>query len=779
MRTVFIFCAYFCLYASATAQKFTVSGTVKDKDSGENLIGANVYNSPSSQGTAANVYGFFSLTLAKDSVRIRISYVGYEPQNFVFLLKKDTVIKAELKSTLLEEVVVSSSEDEAIQQRTSMGTIDLPVAQIKAMPAFMGEVDVLKVLQLMPGVQSGSEGSSGLYVRGGGPDQNLMLLDGVPVYNASHLFGFFSVFNADAINHVELIKGGFPARYGGRLSSVVDIRMKEGNTKALKGEGSVGLIASKLTLEGPINSKTSFIISGRRTYIDLLARPFMSSAQLFGYYFYDLNVKINHRFNDRNWLYLSTYAGEDKGWTQTKTDNMEGNEQVHKDERASLKWGNIITALRWNHIFNDKLFSNLTATYSRYNFGVQGSYSENDTNLSTNETTYSDYRAAYTSGIRDLGLKLDFDYIPAPAHYIRFGAHATRHLFTPGILGYHSQTQTDTTYGAQRIFTNEYLAYVEDDLLVTDRLKVNVGVNASASQVAGTTFSSIQPRISARYLLNANVSLKASYAQMVQYLHLLTNAGIGLPTDLWVPATPLAGPERSAITSIGAAYNVNSKYEFSVEGYYKTMTGLIEYKNGASYLNIDRDWQNKIEIGDGESHGAEVFLQRKTGRLSGWIGYTLSWTNRTFANLNNGKTFPYRYDRRHDVSIAMMYKVKEGRDISLTWVYGSGNAVSLPVSKYQSAGAADIMMSNSYRSIEYYDSRNGYRMNAYHRLDLSYNWTKKKKWGERTWSLSVYNVYNHQNPFFINREQNSSGMQKFVQYSLFPIIPSIAYRFKF
>ena len=751
---------------------------MKDKDSGESLIGANVYDTRSSQGTSTNAYGFFSLTLMHDSVSIRMSYVGYEPQDIIFPLKKDTVINAELKSAMLQEVVVSSSDDEKIQQRTSMGTIDLPVTQIKALPAFLGEVDVLKVLQLMPGVQSGTEGSSGLYVRGGGPDQNLMLLDGVPVYNASHLFGFFSVFNADAINRVELVKGGFPARYGGRLSSVVDIRMKEGNTKGVKGEGSVGLISSKLTVEGPINSKTSFIISGRRTYLDLLARPFMSSTQ-FGYYFYDLNVKINHRFNERNWLYLSTYAGQDKGWAESKSDNLDGNTQIHKDQSGSLQWGNVITALRWNHIFHDKLFSNLTATYSRYNFDVRLGYTENDANLTTNETTYSNYETAYTSGIRDVGVKLDFDYIPAPAHYIRFGTQATRHLFTPGILSYRSQTQSDTTYGAQRTFTNEYAAYVEDDLLLTNRLKINVGVNASALQVDGTTFSSVQPRLAARYLLNANVSLKASYAQMTQYLHLLTNAGIGLPTDLWVPATPLVGPEHSSITSIGMAYHVNSKYELSIEGYYKNMTGLIEYKNGASYLNIDHDWQSKVEIGDGESHGAEIFLQRKTGRLSGWIGYTLSWTNRTFANLNDGKTFPYRYDRRHDISIALMYKIKEGRNISLTWVYGSGNAVSLPVSKYQSAGAAGIMISNSDRPTDYYEGRNGYRMNAYHRLDLSYNWTKKKKWGERTWSLAVYNVYNHKNPFFINREQTSNGSLKFVQYSLFPIIPSIAFRFKF
>ena len=766
----------------AQAQRFTISGTLTDHASGENLIGGSIYNVKSGQGTTTNTYGFYSITLENDSVHLRISYVGYASLDLKFLLSRDTTLAIGLTAgSTLQEVVVRGTKEDRIQESTRMGTIDVPIEQIKSMPALLGEVDVLKVLQLLPGVSAGSEGSSGLYVRGGGPDQNLILLDGVPVYNASHLFGFFSVFNADAINRVELVKGGFPARYGGRLSSVVDISMKEGNSQELKGEGSIGLVASRLTLEGPIiKNRTSFIVSGRRTYIDFISRPVIKNQtngkESGGYYFYDLNAKINHRINDRNRIYLSAYLGDDKAYYHGKHSYSypEYTETGHED--LGLQWGNVTTALRWNSVVSKKLFSNVTATYSRYRFLI---YAESESKIVEYGEPRDEYfHTEYNSGIRDYAIKIDFDYMPAPDHYIKFGGQAIQHAFTPGVLAYNETHQADTTLGATKTSANEVFMYVEDDFMITNKLKVNMGVHASGFLVENKFYASIQPRLAARYLLTPEFSLKASYAKMTQYIHLLSNVGIGLPTDLWVPSTAKVKPEQSYIASIGGAYNLNNNYEFSIEGYYKKMEGIIEYKEGANYLNIETDWQEKVEAGVGESYGAEFFVQKKTGRLSGWIGYTLSWTNRAFPNINEGRTFPYKYDRRHDIEIAAAYKWKN-KELAATWVYGTGNAITLPQSTYLGGGDPVSGYYENPGTIKYYGERNSFRMRAYHRLDLSYTTTKTTKWGERSWVIALYNLYNRKNPFFLDISEDRKGQKKFVQYSLFPIIPSISLRFNF
>jgi hypothetical protein len=782
MKGVFFLILTFTSLLSS-AQKFTVSGTVKDAGTGESLIGASIYNIGNGAGTTSNNYGLFSITVPKDTVTLRISFVGFETAIHKFFLTKDTTLSVVLVSgTQLQEVVVEGQAEE-IQESSRMSTIDIPVSQIKAMPAFLGETDVLKVLQLLPGVQSGSEGSSGLYVRGGGPDQNLILLDGVPVYNASHLFGFFSVFNADAINHVELVKGGFPARYGGRLSSVIDINLKEGNNQKIKGEGSIGLIASRLTVEGPIKKdRTSFIISGRRTYIDILARPLIKNAtkgeEQGGYYFYDLNAKINHKINDNHHLYLSTYTGDDKAFARSKYQSQQGTSSDGYKYEAGLKWGNITSALRLNSLLSNKLFSNATLSYSRYRFGVSA-YSENWTQT-PDTTSRSIFGTKYVSGIQDFAGKLDFDYIPTPNHYVKFGGQVIRHLFTPGVLSFHTNEteKSDTTFGGKKTYATEFYLYAEDDFLITPKLKINAGLHASGFSVQNRFYRSLQPRVSGRYLISDNLSWKASYAQMTQFIHLLSNVGIGLPTDLWVPATAKVGPEHSYLTSTGFAYNIRKKYEFSLESYYKKMTGLIEYKEGADYLNTEEDWQNKVESGKGWSYGTELFLHKKTGKLNGWLGYTLSWTNRKFPNINQGKTFPYRYDRRHDVEIAVNYDWKPNRNFSMVWVYGTGTAITLPKSSYtQLSERTNFFPAES--SIQYYDGRNSYRMRAYHRLDLSYTTSKKTKWGERSWTIAVYNVYSRRNAFFMDINYDKQGNKRFMQYSLFPILPSIAYRFKF
>ncbi len=769
---------------AVVGQNHTISGYIKDKASGESLIAANVFNKTDLKGTTTNTYGFYSLTLPQDSITLVVSYVGYTSVESTFYLDKDIELNIELASSIeLDEIVITAEEE--IQQQTQMSAVTVKVKQIQALPSLMGEVDVLKVLQLLPGVQSGTEGSSGLYVRGGGPDQNLILLDGVPIYNSSHLFGFFSVFNADAINNVELIKGGFPARYGGRLSSVIDISLKEGNTKEFKGTATIGLIASKITLEGPIKKdKTSFIVSARRTYIDILARPLIKAQNdgnlVAGYYFYDLNAKINHKFSNKDRLYLSGFLGKDKAYSRYKDSYVDAGTTTEYRDEFGLNWGNAIAAVRWNHLFTPKLFSNLTLTYSKYNFVVSG---ENESKVIDSSGTKTDlFSIQYDSGIEDFAAKLDFDFIPNPNHYVRFGINGINHSFNPGVLAYKS-TDVDTVAGSFQTKAFEFATYIEDDFKVSEKLKINGGVHFSGFKVENEFYTSVQPRVALRYLLNSSIAIKASYAQMAQFIHLLTNSGIGLPTDLWVPSTDRVKPQTSFQYALGIAKTFNKSYELSIEGYYKEMDNLIEYKDGASFTSVNKDWQDKIETGSGTSYGAEVFLQKKLGKITGWVGYTLSWSNRQFDNINFGKEFPYRYDRRHDVSITSIYKINDRVELAAVWVYGTGNAVSLPTKSYLINGAdqSGYDYGNYWGTeIQYYEGRNGYRMAAYHRLDFSIAWTKVKKNGVRKFTLGFYNMYNHKNPFFIQQTYDyQTGQKKFVQYSLMPIIPSISYRFDF
>ena len=717
-----IFFLLLLLNLTLSAQKITISGFVRDADSGENLIGATVLESKMQLGTTTNVYGFYSLTLNLDSVSISCSYVGYKSQPINIFLQKDTVLIFKLQSaTVLNEVIVSADKADKIQESTRMSTFTIPINQIKKLPALMGETDVIKVLQLLPGVQGGSEGGSGLYVRGGGPDQNLILLDGVPVYNASHLYGFFSTFNADAINHVELVKGGFPDSYGGRLSSVVDISMKEGNQSKIHGQGSIGVIASKFVLEGPIvKDRTTFIISARRSYLNLLKATIINkqaSDIADNYYFYDLNAKINHQVNNRNRIYFSAYAGSDKASANGMQSITKGDTTYVSKNNSQLKWGNIIASTRWNHVFNQKLFSNISTTFSQYQ--LKTFYDINNTTKYLNSEISENkfYSYDYQSGIRDFAGRIDFDFIPTPSHYIRFGTQIIHHDFTPGVLALKSSEQLATpNLSAEHTYANEFSAYVEDDWTITSKIKVNVGLHTSSFFVDEKQYSSLQPRIAARLLLSPEWSLKASYATMQQYIHLLTNAGIGLPTDLWVPATANIGPQSSRQGALGFARTFRDKYEISLEGYYKDMSNVIEYKDGASYLSAaDADWQTKVEIGQGNSYGTELFIQKKIGKINGWVGYTLSWTNRQFDNINEGRWFPYRYDRRHDAKIAVSYLLNDKIDLGLTWVYGTGNAVTLPLDQYDGM----VPPGGEISKVLYYESRNNFRMRDYHRLDIT------------------------------------------------------------
>jgi len=791
-------------FLGAEAQKVTVSGYVEDAQSGERLPGAGVYNPDNPlQGTVTNNYGFFSITLPQEDLSLNVSFVGYASQKIDFDLKKDTLLTIRLQAgTELEEVLV---EGENQVKSSQMSEVSIPIKSILKMPVLLGETDVLKAVQLLPGVQSGTEGTGGFYVRGGSSDQNLILLDGVPVYNVNHLFGFFSVFNGYAINDVSLIKGGFPARYGGRLSSVLDIRMKEGNMKKIRGEASSGIIASKISVEGPIiKDKTSFIVSGRRTYLDLLAAPIMrmvssaayGSSLNAGYFFYDINAKVNHRFSQRDRLYLSVYAGKDKAYVKAK--DTYGGDSYSTD--FDLHWGNLTSALRWNHIFNSKLFGNLTFTYSDYRF-VTAIYDEWNYNNEQQE-----WAVEYLSGIEDLALKIDMDYSPLPSHNIKFGASGIYHVFKPGVSAFrysdnYENMSIDTTFGSGNLYAQEFAVYVEDDFRIGKRFKFNVGGHFSGFSVRDTMYYSVQPRLSGRFLISDKISLKASYVQMTQYLHFLTNSTIGLPTDLWLPATDRISPQHSEQYAAGLAFSLKNDLNLTLEGFYKEMQNLIEYEEGASFFSdpesggvAGESWEDKIEIGQGWSYGGEFMLQKKYGQFNGWFAYTLSWTERQFENIAFGERFPFRYDRRHDISISLSYEFNDKVDMGVTWVYGTGNAVTLATQRYmpvnQLANYTEMLQDPYvydyyyYETVEYYGTRNNYRLPAYHRLDVGINFTKEKTFGFRTWSIAVYNAYNRKNPFFVDFRGDfldygaNDSNRKLVKYSLFPIIPSISYTYK-
>lgn len=799
------------LFNLCAQDKYTISGYVIDKETGESMIGVNVIWKEKLLGTTTNTYGFYSMTIPEGNVNLDFSYIGFDKASKSLTLDKDLVLNVELESSTqtIQEVTIVGQE--TVVERTQSSIVEVPVEQIKNIPALLGEVDVLKAIQLLPGVQSGGEGTSGFYVRGGGPDQNLILLDGVPVYNVSHLFGFFSVFNADAIKNIRLTKGGFPSRFGGRLSSVLEIDMKEGNMKKIEGEGSIGLISSKLTLQGPIvKDKTSFIVSGRRTYIDLLAQPFIRSVNNgnpAGYFFYDLNAKLNHKISNNDRLYLSVYSGKDRFYLTDefgdKHSDYSSNSDVQYSDKTDfgLQWGNVTSSLRWNHLFSNKLFSNTTLTFSEYKFKTEFNNSFRQSYL--NIVNQDSVEFAYYSGIKDYGAKIDFDFLPNPNHYVKFGVNYTYHSFFPGSIDFYErrfsidslQNQTlselDTTFNfSEKLYNHDTFFFIEDDIKVNDRLKLNAGVHLALFYTQGKSYTDIQPRLSSRYIINKDWSVKGSYAQMQQHIHLLSNTSIGLPIDIWVPSTDSIPPQKSKQIALSLNHRLkNGQYEVSLESYYKRMDNLLTLKPGSQILGF-QDWRNKVEnYGKGRAYGLELFFQKKKGKTNGWIGYTLSFSERQFASVNFGNWFPYKYDRRHDISVVVTHSFNEQFDIGVTWVYGTGNNLTLSTARIpeiNANGNINGINQNTVNEVAYFPSRNNYRMAAYHRLDIGLNFHKKKRWGERTLSIGAYNVYNRKNPFYIRIDNetsiiNGQLIQNRVakQVTLFPIIPSISYKFKF
>lgn len=773
--------------ATPVNDKTLLNGYIRDQNSGEALIGAVVYDRRSGIGTYTNRYGFYSLELPADSLEIVVQYMGYGQTTTLMAgggrHKMDQGLK--LADLELGAVEIRADDFSGMEKETQMSQFNISPMELKKIPALAGEVDVLRTLQTLPGVRGGYEGSAGLYVRGGGPDQNLILIDDVPVYNVSHLFGFFSVFNSDAIRSVELTKGGFPARYGGRLSSVLDIRMKEGNLHKFGLDASIGLISAQMTAEGPIKKgKSSFMISGRRTYLDALAVPFQKivrdkndgSGTLVGYRFWDLNAKVNHIFSDKDRLYLSVYSGRDREHHSTRFTDQDNPETNYVEQSGGLAWHNLISSLRWNHQFSDRMFVNTALIYSDYQFSV----TDIVTIVDTTPFNAGFSSIGYLSKIQDIGIKTDFDFHPGRNHTFHWGAAFTRHHFRPGAN--HEQASGSfgdgqLSYQATPIAAPEGYLYIEDEIRFHPRISANLGVHASSFWVKGKNYKSLQPRLSGRFQITEKTAFKASFVTMSQNLHLLTNSGIGLPTDLWVPPTDKILPQQSYQVAAGLGGRLGEQFAWSIEGYLKEMDNIIAYRNGALLIDTNENWEDNITAGTGTSKGLEFFLHKKEGKITGWMGYTLSKTQDQFDELNGGKPFPNKFDRRHDFSLVANYHLSKKVKLSLNWSYASGRPVTLPIAL---AGYGFYSNGDVRDSEVIYGERNNYRMRPFHRLDLGISLYKKKKWGERWWTFGLYNAYNRLNPFFINAREafDGRGEWELYEFSLLPVIPSFSYRIK-
>ncbi|HCE56868.1 MAG TPA: hypothetical protein DER09_03475 [Prolixibacteraceae bacterium] len=757
-------------YLSAQ-QNFVISGHISDAATGEDLPGASIVVEGSvTSGTATNSYGFYSLTLPSGTYRVRFQYVGYEPQSIQIELQGNRKIDIELgeKTFELGNILVTGERADRNITSVEMGNVKLAPKQIEKIPVIFGEQDILKTIQLTPGIKSAGEGNSGFYVRGGGIDQNLILLDEAPIYNASHLLGFFSIFNSEAIRDANLLKGSIPAEYGGRASSVFDIKMKEGNLKEFGVAGSVGLISSNIALEGPFEKdRGSFIVSARRTYADMfLAFSNKEELKNTSLYFYDLNLKSNYKINENNRIYLSGYFGRD---------NFGFNNEFGFD------WGNLTGTLRWNHNFSEKLFSNTSFILSKYSYDVN---------------ILGDVEITIGSQINDINLKQDFTWYVNPLNMMKFGGNVIYHNILPGKISASENSGVNPETISKRKAI-EWAGYVSNEQQISDKLKIYYGLRLALFSNVGPgefyqfgengqlsetkkiddfqfvkTQGGLEPRLGINYMINTKNSVKASYNRIYQFLHLLSNSTTTTPTDLWLPSSNNVKPQIADQVSAGYFRNFNdNEFESSLEVYYKDLKNQIDYRNGAE-LVFNSTVEAELVFGRGWAYGAEFFFKRNFGRLNGWVSYTWSRTMRQFDDINNGNAYPARQDRIHDLSLVGMFDITKKLNFSATWVYYTGNAVTFPGGKYVIDG----------QTVGYYTERNGYRMPSYHRLDLALTWQRKKtEKFESSWNFSVYNAYGRENAYFIQFRQNEDNPEitEAVQFAIFKAIPSVSYKFKF
>lgn len=780
-------------------KRFTISGFVEDAETGERLIAANVFDRKLGKGIATNDYGFFSLTLPAGEVQLSVNYLGYEASEQIFSLQQNQRVRIRLEAAMMlpqVEIIAHDSLTRGLPSGAS--TTYFNASDIKQLPSLGGEPDLIRSIHLLPGIQTGTDGIGGIHVRGGNSEHNLILIDGVPVYNVMHAGGLFSVFNTDAIRSAQLYKGGFPARYGGRLSSILDIHTKEGNMKKFSGQVEAGLLTLRASLEGPIvKDKASFFVSARRSYLNWYLNDFSRKEKKrqgeigeTGYQFYDINAKLNYTLSEKDKVYVSFYKGNDNFHNDgLQSDSITVYRNYQEDTLRfrydqwygeRLSWGNAVGALRWNHLFSNKLFANATLTYSRFwtdiYYGTVDSlvYINRDTALRQLDNGF------YQSSIKDLGARLDFDYHWSPAHTLRFGVNATQHLFSPGTLTYDESTEYlrgQTVTSNDPITSHEYVAYAESNLTPGTQWSVNIGLHAAWLEVQQKNYYSLQPRFSTYWRALPKLGVKASAGRMTQFVHLLSNSNIGLPTDLWVPATAKVPPQDAWQVSAGLDYNFKWA-ELSVEGYYKKMDHLLSYTEGAFFLN---DWEDNVTNGNGRAYGIEWLLRKSVGKSTGWIAYTLAWADRQFERVNLGRTYPFKYDRRHDLKIVFQHSFSKWLNVSADWVMSSGAAYSLPISEY------NFPISNgSTVPVTNFGSKNQFRMPLHHRLDVGANFTFKTKEVWHTLNVGVYNVYNRRNPLYydiktkyVTEEEELRQKKSYVQVVLLPFLPSASYSIRF
>lgn len=754
-------------------EKFTVSGYVTDSETGESLIGANVYlKSEPQKGTLTNSYGFYSLSIEPGEYTLVFSYLGYTDREESLVLDQDVRLNIQLQEGVqIQEVVVSASEQSRNVESTEMGQVELSLEEIKNIPALLGEVDVIKAIQLLPGVSSVGEGNSGFYVRGGGPDQNLVLLDEAVMYNTGHLFGFFSVFNPDAIKNTTLIKGGMPAEYGGRISSVLDVQMKDGNDKAYSVEGGIGLIASRLTAQGPIiKDKASFLVSGRRTYALDIAQPFINRTNFAGtnYYFYDFNAKINYKFSDKDRLFISGYFGRDVFAFRSS----------QRDFSVKIPYGNETATVRWNHLFSDKLFMNVTGVYNAYNFEFDGGQGDFDFRL--------------FSGVQDWNAKIDWDFYPVPEHRIKWGFNYTYHTMTPNTAEA-TNGEVDFLSGFKPKYAHEAALYIQDEWKIIPGLTLLAGMRYSWFAQVGPYTSKIdsvryenatdivqpymgwEPRVTLNWQIDNKQSIKAGVTRAYQYIHLVSNSTSTLPTDVWVPSTEVVKPQSGIQYALGYFRNFsNDMFETSIEVYYKDMVNQLDYRE--FYIeNVSNDLEDEFVSGDGWTYGTELFIRKNRGKLTGWLGYTWSRSWRRFSEIEDGRKFPAIYDRPHDVALVVNYALNKKWSLGGSFVYGTGRNFT-PVES--------LFFIENQLNIEY-GPRNSVRLEDYHRIDLAATYTPKpdaEKTFTSSWTFSLYNAYNRRNPFFTytafetDVEAGTAAASAY-KVSLFTIIPSVTWNF--
>ena len=763
MKVLLLFIVAILCSVVSLAQKITVSGYIKDAASKEVLIGASVYNLNTKTGTTTNQYGFFSLTIAgADTVELLISFSGYSIQAKKIVAKENIQLDVLMENAAgtLGEVIINSGKNNRNVQKAQMGVIDVPIRAIKNLPVLLGERDIMKIIQLLPGVQGGQEGTTGFYVRGGNLDQNLVQLDEATVYNPNHLFGLFSTFNVNAINNVQLIKGGFPAEYGGRLSSILNITMKEGNKKKYEVEGGIGLLSNNLTVQGPIKkNKSSFIISARRSHIDLLLKATGTAQKNTSYKFYDVNAKMNFELGKKDHLFLSFFKGNDNAaYNNANSLNY------------TTDFGNSTGTFRWNHLFGNKIFSNTSVIYNDYNLA-----------LSTSQNNF--YSLLYTA-VKDIAAKTDFTITPNTKHKIKTGFTFTRHQLSPASFSSRIPRRgnrlTINKDSINKLSSNEMAFYLGDEFDASQKFSVNYGVRVPVYTASGKTYSFIEPRITAKLSVSPVSSIKASYTRMNQFLHLIPNSTAGLPTDIWVPSSNKTKPQSATQYALGYFQNFKeNEIEVSAEVYFKTMENQVLFGEGKQ-LRINVNLDSLIVSGKGKSYGAELFIKKNTGKLTGWVSYTLSKTTQQFKDLNFGKEFPFKYDRRHNLAITASYQFTKTWNFSSVFVFSTGAAFTAPTGRISTLNSGTIFEGNYY----VYEGRNNYRLASYHRLDLAASNKKtvkifKKKY-EREWVFGVYNSYSRLNPYFIYFEIDAlTSHPTAKQVSLLPIIPSVSFNFKF